>query len=74
MQVMLRKILNFNGVFRPVPNSINAPGGYPSGVTVFYILIYGQITLSILAGIILLSIVQSPVPPGIKRKAKEREF
>ena len=35
MQVMLRKILNFNGVFRPVPNSINAPGGYPSGVTVF---------------------------------------
>lgn len=38
----------------------------------FYILICGQISHFILIDILLFPIIQSPVPPGIKRKAKER--
>lgn len=74
MQAMLRKILIFNSGSVPVSNLINTPGGYPSGVIAFYILICGQISHFILIDILLFPIIQSPVPPGIKRKAKEREF
>lgn len=35
MQAMPRKILTFNREYIYVPSSINAPGGYPSGVIAF---------------------------------------